>query len=385
MIKRMEIIKRVIAGIFICSLIGVLTISGHAELDESERVGEIAQEELLKIAEEIADDNGSPLAEEIAQSVDGESLMRCIGTRQILTEVLGVTLDSLSAAMRILCLTVGLVILCAVLRRVGEGSGGRILGVELCSSAAFLAVTFTTQVDSLFAVERFFERICALLEGMIPITGAVWAMGGNVSTASVGTAALYGLVSGVGGFCASTVTPVCCIAGISAISSALSGGELLSGFSRAVKKVSSFVIGTLMTILVFVLGTQTALASAADSAAARGAKLVSATVIPVVGGAVGDTLRTVAGSAQYVKSVVGVGGIALILILTLPTLTSLLLLRLALLLSGGAADMMGCPKESRLISELGNIYGLLVGAVSICSVTFCVALGIFVKCAVAGG
>lgn len=382
--KRMEIIKRVIACIFIFSLICALNVGGHAEEDEREGVGELAQEELLKIADEIAAENGSPLAEEIAQSVDGESLMKCLSAREILTEVLGVTLDSLPSATRVLCLTVGLVILCAVLRRVGGGSGGHTLGVELCSSAAFLAVTFTTQIDSLFEVERFFERICALLEGMIPITGAVWAMGGNVSTASVGTASLYGLVSGVGGFCASTVTPVCCVAGIAAISSALSGGELLSGFSRAVKKVYSFIIGTLMTVLVFVLGTQTALATAADSAAARGAKLVSATVIPVVGGAVGDTLRTVAGSAQYVKSVVGVGGIALILVLTLPTLTSLLLLRLALLLGGGAADMMGCPKEARLLSELGNIYGLLVGAVSICSVTFCVALGIFVKCAVAG-
>ena len=138
-----------------------------------------------------------------------------------------------------------------------------------------------------------------------------------------------------------------------------------------------------MTVLVFVLGAQTTIAVSADTAAARGAKLLTGTVIPVVGGAVGDTLRTVAGSVQYIKSVVGVGGIILALALTLPTLISLLLFRLVFILTSGFADMLGCKTEGRLLSELGNVYGCLVGAVAICSVAFVIALGIFVRCTVA--
>ena len=37
----------------------------------------------------------------------------------------------------------------------------------------------------------------------------------------------------------------------------------------------------------------------------------------------------------------------------------------------------------KLLSELGNIYGCLLGAVAICSVAFVIALGIFVRCTVA--
>lgn len=158
---------------------------------------------------------------------------------------------------------------------------------------------------------------------------------------------------------------------------------MLAGFTGAVKKTYNFFVAALMTVLVFALGAQTTIAISADTAAARGAKLLSSTVIPVVGGAVGDTLRTVAGSVQYVKSVVGIGGILFVLAVTLPTLISLLLFRLVFLLTGSMAEALGCQRESRLLSELGNVYGCLVGAVAICSVAFAVALGIFVKCAVA--
>ena len=379
----MKRIVRILRTAAIAFLVSVL-VPCLSVVVAAEDAGELAQRELADLAHGVSMDNGSALAGEMASAHSAEEIRKSLGARQILSEVLGVTLDALPAAVRALCFIVGLVMICAVIRRVWDSGAGGSYGAQLCSAAVFMAAVFSVQSDSVASVERFFERICSLLEGMIPITGAVWAMGGNVGTASVGTAALYGLVSGVGGFCASTVTPVCCIVCVAAIGSAFSGGELLSGFSRAVKRVYNFVIGVIMSVLVFVLGSQTALAAAADSAAARGAKLVSSTVIPVVGGAVGDTLRAVAGSAQYVKSVVGIGGIVLILVLTLPTLCSLLLFRLALLVGGGAADMMCCPREAKLLGELGNVYGLLVGAVSICSVTFCVSLGIFVKCAVAG-
>ena len=140
-----------------------------------------------------------------------------------------------------------------------------------------------------------------------------------------------------------------------------------------------------MLVLVFVLSAQTSIAAAADTAAARGGKLLTQTLIPGIGGAVGDTLRTVAGSVQYVKSVVGIGGVVIVASVTLPPIISLLMTRSVFLLAGGVAEMLGCKQESKLLGELGNIYACLLGALSICSVAFCVALGIFVKCTVAVG
>ena len=138
-----------------------------------------------------------------------------------------------------------------------------------------------------------------------------------------------------------------------------------------------------MTLLVMLLSVQTTLSAAADGTAARAAKMVASSVIPIVGGSVSETLRTVASGVQYIKSVVGVGAIALIIILLLPTLVSLVLTRLAFIISGCVADMLGCESESRLLGELGGVWGCMIAVVSMTAVMFILALSIFIKSAVA--
>jgi hypothetical protein len=117
--------------------------------------------------------------------------------------------------------------------------------------------------------------------------------------------------------------------------------------------------------------------------AARTAKLVSSTVIPTVGGSVGETLRTVAASVQYLKSVVGIGGILLVLLLVLPTLLSLIAVRLVFLLAGGVAEMLGCEREARLLGELGSVFGCMLAVSAISGVMFILALTVFLKSTVA--
>ena len=118
---------------------------------------------------------------------------------------------------------------------------------------------------------------------------------------------------------------------------------------------------------------------------ARAAKLVASNVIPIVGGSVGETLRTVASSVGYLKSVCGIGAIIFIVFLVLPTLVTLILTRGAFILSVAVADLLGCERESRMLSELGSVYGTLVAVVCMVSVMFILALTVFIRCSVAAG
>lgn len=368
-------------------MIFCLTVHVGASAEDNSLAEDISGK-LAEIAKDVSDRSGSSLAEDaVGESVEesGRKLVELMKPQRIAEEILGITGRALPDAAALLAVVSGLVIISAVSSHIFDGMAGGALakGFGFCSAAAIISAIVSAQYGQIDRVSGFFDRLTALMESMIPITGVVWAMGGNVSTASVGTAALYGLISVTQRLCADTALPVCYVMGMSAVCSGLSDGSMLGGFTGAVKKTYNFFVASVMTIFVFALGAQTTIAVSADTAAARSAKLLSSTVIPVVGGAVGDTLRTVAGSVQYIKSVVGVGGILFVLLLTLPTLVSLLLFRLVFLVTASMAQALGCGRESRLLSELGNIYGCLIGAVAICSVAFAVALGIFVKCAVA--
>lgn len=379
-------VKKIFILILICINVSfAVTFCACADSTEIEKnVGEM----FSAVADGVAEGVDSPLADSMSDSdVDGSAdvLINFLSPKALLNEIFGIGENALKQTTSLMCVVMGLIVICAICNSLCSslGTSELVSGFSFLSTAAIIAAILSVQMGSLSGVSDFFERLSALMDGMIPITGAVWAMGGNIGCASVGTATLYLMLSVTEKICSIAVLPTCYVMGATAVCSGLSDGGLLEGFSGAVKKIYSFILGLLMTVFVFALGAQTAIAGAADTAAARGAKLITSTVIPGIGGAVGDTVRTLAGSVSYIKNVVGVGGIALIVVLTLPTLISLLLSRLVLLVTSTVAGMLGCSREGRLLSELGNIYGFLIGAVAICSVAFIIALALFVKCTVA--
>ena len=320
-------------------------------------------------------------------SVVGEAVSQMSDSRFWIEVVFDEIENRLSSTALLFAKLCGLLVLASVFGALGRSLSSDTLSgaVRFCTTTAIFAAIIHIQAEHLRSVEQFFGRLLAMMGTMIPVTGTVWAMGGNVGTASVGTSALYVFLNVCEGLCAKSLLPVCCLFTALALCNTLSPEMGLRGFSGTLKKIYTFFLGMIMTILMATLSSQTTLSAAADSTTARAARLVSSNVIPMVGGAVGDTLRTVATSVQYLKSVVGIGGIILILLLLLPVLISLILTRLVFLLCSGVAEMLGCDTESRFLSEIGGVYGIMIAVVSISSVMFIFALTVFSKTVVALG
>ena len=345
--------------------------NGFSEL--SELLPEELEEEL---PEGLRSDDPEEVGAAVAELTDVGNALSLIGQ---------MAQDELLLGLRLFAKLCGLLLLAAVFGALRGSLGSDALAgaVRFCTATAIFAAIIHMQFEHLQRVQTFFERLGAMMSAMIPMTGTLWAMGGNVTTASSGTATLTVFVTVCETLCGKTVIPLCCFCTALALCNTLSPELGLGGISRAVKKVYTFSLGMIMTLLLACLGGQTLLSAAADSTTARAAKTVSSTVIPIVGGSVGETLRTVASGVGYLKSVLGVCGIALILLLLLPTLFSLLMTRLAFLLAGGVAEMLGCESEGKLLGELGTVYACLIAVVSMSAVMFMIALTIFIKTAVA--
>ena len=353
-----------------------------------ESVGQNMPEGFSELTELLPEEVGELLPEgldsEDPEAV-GQALEELTGAERLLTYALELAGVELEASVRLFLRLCGLLLLAALFGVLRDtlGSGALSGAVRFCTTTAIFAAILYTQLTHLQRVEEFFDRLSALMGAMIPITGAVWAMGGNVTTASAGTSTLYVFLTVCQRLCAEAVMPLCCFCMALALCNTLSPGIGLRGMAGTVKKGYTLSLGFIMTLLLAALGSQTAITAARDSVTARTAKMVSSTVIPVVGGSVGDTLRTVASGVGYLKSVVGVAGIAMIFLLLLPVLLSLVMSRLVFLLCGGVAELLGCEAEGRLLSELGQIWGLMVAVVAMCSVMFILALCIFLQTVVA--
>lgn len=338
--------------------------------------GFLPESEEAILPEGMTSQNVNDVGNALGEMLSPDRLFRWIG------DVVGLQMGT---ALRLLAFLCGILLLSALFQAIGRGigTGGVSDAFRFCTTTAVFAAILQAQLSSAEQVEVFLKRLSGLMEAMIPILGSVWAMGGNVTTASSGTAVLGVFLTVCQKVCGETVMPLSCFCMAMALCNALAPEPSLRGISGTVKKCYTFLLGLIMTVLVACLGAQTALTSAADSTTSRAAKLISSTVIPSVGGSVGDTLRTVASGVQYLKSVIGVSGVVFIMLLLLPTLILLLLVRLVFLIAGGMAEMLGCEVEARLLSELSQMWGCMIAVVSMCSVMFILGLWIFVGTVVA--
>jgi len=351
---------------------------------EADKLPEEYYEMVEQLPDDLLDKLPDGIASEDTESI-GDTIMSLTSSEYVFSLIGELFGEGLGGAVGLAARLCGILVISAVFssfkRSIGSDAVSGAIG--FCSSCAVFAAIIEVEHKQILMVGEFFERLNSLMLSMIPVTGAVYAMCGNVTTAATGSATMYAFLAVSEGICAKTIVPISSICLALALCRSVSPDLNLQGISSGIKKCYTFVLGMIMTILIALLSAQTSLSAAADSTAARAAKMVASTVIPVVGGSVSETLRTVASSVQYMKSIVGVGGIAFVLILLLPTLVTLLLNRLAFMAAGCIADLLGCESESRLISDIGAINGCMIATVSMCSVMFILALNIFIKTAVA--
>ncbi len=287
----------------------------------------------------------------------------------------------IGGALKLFAELLGLIVLSALLRSTREliKSPALSQAVSLCCLAAILASVVSVQYEQLSAISRFLSQLNVYADSMIPLMGALYAMGGNVAAAAVNNSAMLVFLTVSENICNRTVIPVTAVCLALSLVSAFAPAMDLRGVTAVIKKTFTFIIGFIMTLLITVLAMQSTLAAAGDSVSAKAAKFIAGSIIPVVGGSVGDSLKTVAGSIQYIRTGVGIGGIVVIILILLPTLISIITTRLAFMAAGTSARLLGCSAESDLLGEMTNIYGYLLAVVASCSVLFIFALTVMAR------
>ena len=345
--------------------------------------GELWEEFVNSLPQSVTDSFENGTLENVESF--GESVSEMSSARYVIGRILDCIGLELRGALTLFCSLCALLVLNASL----SGASGTFLGADLggavrfCSAGAIFASVIYSQYGHFESIEMFFDSLGSLMRAMIPIGASLWAMGGNIVSASSGSATLYIMLGVSEGLFRTTVTPVCSVMSVLNLCDAMSDGMRTGRMLGAIRKIYSFFLCSVMTLLISCLAAQTALSASADGVAARTARLVSGSFIPILGGSVGETLRTVASGVGYLKSIFGIGGILMIFSLLLPVCISTLLSRAVFLVSGGIADMLGLASEARLLDGLGEVYGTMLAVVTSVSVMFLLSLCIFMQSVVA--
>ena len=319
-------------------------------------------------------DNGE---ETMRESTSVGSVLRATG------KVLGLTLGD---ALRLLASIMGLLVLSSLFRALcPEDRGGISRALTFCSTLALAVLLFTLQRDSFLQLERYFDAIKGVATAFLPLMGTLYAMGGNVRAAVINHSVISAFLTLLESFCAGTVLPIAGICLSLTLLDATTGGSVsLRALAGFIKRTYTLSLSFLMLLLCGVLGVQSTLAKAGDTLALRTARFAAGSFLPVVGGSVSETLRTVAASVEYLRSVAGTGAILVLFFVFLPTFLSVALTRCAFLLGSSAARLLHCDAEEKILAELASVFGYFLAIVASLFVMLIFSLTLFTRCAAAG-
>ncbi|MBE6695231.1 MAG: hypothetical protein E7587_02145 [Ruminococcaceae bacterium] len=283
----------------------------------------------------------------------------------------------------ILCTLLALTVFFAVASMIKTGIGNESIG-KIVDNALLIASALA--VYSLFSsgltrVYTYIEDIKRFQNGLIPIMTGLYFSGGNTATAISASAGVGAALVMTENLCARTLPVLVKVCFALTLIGAVGAEINYSALCRSVRNLYMTLLSFFTMILSISMSFGQALASSADSVAARTVKFAIGNMIPIVGSTVNSAYGTLASSLSLIKSTLGASSIVALLLLTLPVIIYLLLLRLSLNICASVSDMLGCAKIGKLYTDFRTVYDLALAAVIFCTLVFIIIISLFVKCA----
>ena len=222
--------------------------------------------------------------------------------------------------------------------------------------------------------------VCAdFMKSLIPVLVGIVSASGNPSLAVSFQSCAFAAAEVISALGKNYVVPIVGAVTALDLTGSLMPSMKLSGITELVKKTVIQTLSFTATLYVSFLGIKGALANAADTVASKGIKLVINSAVPIVGGAVSEAYSGIIGSLVLVKSTVGIFGIIVIAVITVPSMLQLLFWIFALKLGAAAGEVFSLGGVSSLLKALSCAITLLNVVILFGAVLFIISLALLLS------
>lgn len=160
---------------------------------------------------------------------------------------------------------------------------------------------------------------------------------------------------------------------------ALQEDRAWDGVTAFLKKTVQIVLGFCATVFTGLLSIKGALAASGDSVAVRGVKMLVGSAVPIIGSALGDAYTSVLGSIGLIKNTIGVFGILIIALVTVPAILDLFLWYIGVSFCAAAAGALGQPQIKRLLDGVASTVSLVNTLVIFTAFLWIISTGIILQ------
>lgn len=250
---------------------------------------------------------------------------------------------------------------------------------ELCSDLCMTSMILEVVNEIMERSSAYLEQLCGIMNVMIPVTEAIYLTEGAVSQLAVHKTALLLYIAITSNLNNLILKPAFGVLFGFLLIAAVFREFNPEGFINGIRKFITTTFALFALVFSFILGLQTMLAKSADSLGIKAMRFALSNFIPIVGGTLSEALTTLREGINVIKSVTGISGIIIILLLVLPVSASMFCNNVLLSFCHMTAEILGCSKSAKIINEIKSVLSILGAVVYSTSLLFIMAMILFAK------
>lgn len=295
-------------------------------------------------------------------SADDSSGLMSLSPAKLLGDVLSMAKSKAISPIKLLASLIGVVILCSLLESmqdtVHKSSLSHTFGViGVIASSTILTVQIG---DCIFQATQTLHDGSDFMLLYVPIFSSILAVGGNITTATVYNGIVFSAAQIISQMTSTVFVPMIgSFLALSIVGSIMPELNLIS-LANAIKNITMWGLGIIMTIFVGLLTVQSFVGTATDTLALKATKFAISAFVPVVGGALSEALNTVQGSMGILKASIGGFGIIAGAMTMLPTIIYVVMIKGSISIAGIVSDIFGTTKLSSLFKSCSATLSIII-------------------------
>lgn len=298
------------------------------------------------------------------------------GLRYVLRSALAVLQPKIAACLGISAAVIGSALLISVLgiqqskaRETVQLVGTVGIACLLLSPADTLVVTAAETIDQISTYGKL----------LLPVmTAALAAQGGSTTSAALYTATvafdalLTGLISAV-------LIPMVYIHLVLAVVHSAVGDQTMKRMQDLVKSAMTWALKSLLYVFTGYISITGIVSGTTDQSLLKAAKMTISGAVPVVGSILSDASEALLVSAGMVKNTVGIGGMLVVIAITIVPFLQIGLQYLLMKLTAAVCGLFCDKTITGLIGDFSGAMGFLLGMTGAVCLIFLISLVCFLK------
>lgn len=220
------------------------------------------------------------------------------------------------------------------------------------------------------------KALATFMLAFVPIFCGVLLSNGKAATASGFCAVMVAVSQIISQICSFIIMPLVSAQLCLGVSAAASPLIEKSSLADTVKKIAGWVLSLILTVFLAVLGGQTVITSATDTAASRTARFVVGTTVPLVGSAISEAANTLRGCMTLVSTGTGIYGMTALIFTVLPVILQLSLWRVSVNLCDTVCSLFGRTRVCGILKAVDSSLSFMVGIIICMAMLFIVSLAL---------